>query len=410
MTHPLAHRMHAIKPSPTLAAGAKAKALMAEGRDIIDLTLGEPDFDTPEHIKAAAVEAIKRGDTKYTPVDGTAALKKAIVEKFRTQNGLEYTPAEITVGAGGKHVIYNAMVATVDAGDEVMIPAPYWVSYPDIVLLAGGTPVFVNMPAANGFKLTPELLRAAVTPKTKWLILNSPSNPCGATYTRAELQALADELRNHPHVMVMSDDLYEHIVYDGLEFVTIAALDADVKSRTLTVNGVSKAYAMTGWRIGFAGGPKWLIDAMRMLQSQSTSNPSSISQAAAVAALSGDHKIIRERTAEFKTRRDKTAEWLNAIPGVKCHKPEGSFYLYPSFETFMGATTPDGKVLADDTALCMYLLEGVGVAVVMGSAFGTPGFLRISYATSLAKLEEACKRIAKAVGELKLPNGKACAA
>jgi aspartate aminotransferase len=389
MRDKLAGRMHRIKPSATFAAGAKAKALAAEGRDIIDLTLGEPDFDTPDYIKAAGIAAIQGGQTKYTAIDGTPALKKAIAEKFRAQNGLDYKPEEITVGTGGKQVLFNALMATVDEGDEVIIPAPYWVSYPDIVQLAGGTPVHIEASAQSGFKITAAQLRAAVTPKTKWLIINSPSNPCGAAYTAAELSALADELKNHPHVMVLSDDLYEHIVYDDFKFATLAALAPELKDRTLTLNGVSKAYAMTGWRIGYAGGPKWLIDAIRVLQSQSTSNPCSVSQAAAVAALSGDHAIIRARTAEFQTRRDAVAGWLNAIPGIQCRVPEGAFYLFPSIEKFIGARTPDGKTLADDTDVTMYLLEHAGVAAVMGSAFGMPGFIRLSYATSLDKLKAA---------------------
>ncbi len=403
-------RLNAIQPSPTLAAGAKAKELAAAGQDIIDLTLGEPDFDTPEPIKAAAIAAIQAGKTKYTPVDGTVELKKAIQTKFKTQNNLDYALNEITVGTGGKQVIFNAILATVQKGDEVIIPAPYWVSYPDIVLLAEGTPVFITTSAAQEFKITAAQLRAAITPKTKWVILNSPSNPCGAAYTRAELQALADELDQHPHVLVMSDDLYEHITYDNFRFTTIAECSAELKKRTLTLNGVSKAYAMTGWRIGFAGGPQWLIDAMRKLQSQSTSNPSSISQAAAAAALSGDHQVIRDRTSEFQKRRDAMANWLNAIPGVHCHKPEGSFYLYPDISSFIGAVTPNQETLTDDTAVTMYLLESVGVATVMGSAFGTPGFIRISYATSLEKLEEAAKRMANALGKLQPADAQQCAA
>lgn len=410
MTYELAARMQQIKPSPTFAAAGRVKALLAEGRDIIDFTLGEPDFDTPEHIKAAAIEAIQRGDTKYTPVDGTMALKKAICEKFKSQNGLDYKPEEISVGTGGKQVIYNAITATVGEWDEVIIPAPYWVSYPDIVLLAGGKPVFVPLSADNGFKLTVQQLREAITPRTKWLIINSPSNPCGAAYTPAELQALADELKKHPQVMIMSDDLYEHVVYDNFKFTNLAMLDAELKARTLVVNGVSKAYAMTGWRIGYGAGPKWLIDAMRNLQSQCTSNPCSISQAAALAAVSGDHSVVRERTAEFKTRRDATAKWLNAIPGVKCHVPEGSFYLFPSVEKFIGSCTPDGKLLENDADVTMYLLDSVGVAVVMGSAFGMPGFVRISYATSLEKLRDGCTRMGQALGKLQPASRNKCAA
>lgn len=410
MTYELAARMQQIKPSPTFAAAGRVKTLMAEGHDIIDFTLGEPDFDTPEPIKAAAIAAIQRGDTKYTPVDGTMALKKAICEKFKTQNSLDYKPEEISVGTGGKQVIYNALTATVGEWDEVIIPAPYWVSYPDIVLLAGGKPVLVPLSADNGFKLTAGQLRDAITPRTKWLIINSPSNPCGAAYTPPELQALVDELKQHPQVMIMSDDLYEHVVYDDFKFTNVAMLDSELKARTLVVNGVSKAYAMTGWRIGYGAGPKWLIDAMRNLQSQCTSNPCSISQAAALAAVSGDHSVVHERTLEFKKRRDAMAGWLNAIPGVKCHKPEGSFYLFPSVESFIGKCTPDGKMLENDTDVTMYLLDSVGVAVVMGSAFGMPGFVRISYATSMEKLQQGCERMAQAFGALKPANGNKCAA
>jgi len=406
----LAARMQQIKPSPTFAAAARVKALLAEGRDIIDLTLGEPDFDTPDHIKAAAIDAINRGETKYTPVDGTMALKKAICEKFRTENGLEYKPEEISVGTGGKQVIYNALTVTIQEGDEVIIPAPYWVSYPDIVLLAGAKPVLVPLSIDSGFKITAEMVRAAITPRTKWFIINSPSNPCGAAYTRAELQALADELKRHPQVMILSDDLYEHVVYDDFEFTNIAMLDAELKTRTLVVNGVSKAYAMTGWRMGYSAGPKWLIDAMRNLQSQVTSNPCSISQAATVAALSGDQTIVHERTAEFKKRRDATAAGLQKIPGVKCHVPEGAFYLFPSVENFIGMCTPDGKQLANDVDVTMYLLDSVGVAVVMGSAFGLAGFIRISYAASVEKLQDACARMGRAFGALKSAQNGKCAA
>jgi aspartate aminotransferase len=402
MSQKLSSRMSAIRPSPTFAAAAKAKALKAEGRDIIDLTLGEPDFDTPDHIKAAGIAAIQQGQTKYTAIDGTPQLKQAIVDKFQTQNNLTYQTNEISVGTGGKQVLFNALMATVDVGDEVIIPAPYWVSYADIVSLAGGTPVFVTTTAQSKFKMTPAQLDAAITPKTKWLIINSPSNPCGATYTADELIALASVLKKHPQVMILSDDLYEHIVYDDFKFHTMAEVAPELKDRTLTLNGVSKAYAMTGWRIGYAGGPKWLIEAMWLLQSQSTSSPSSIGQAAAIAAVSGDHEIIRERTAEFKIRRDVMAAELNKIPGVHCNVPEGSFYLFPSVESFIGAKTPDGKTLGDDTAITLYLLEAAEVAVVMGSAFGCPGFIRISYATSLDKLRAACDRIATALGALRV--------
>lgn len=407
---PLADRMQSIKPSPTFAAAGRVKVLMAEGKDIVDFTLGEPDFDTPDHIKQAAIEAIQRGETKYTPVDGTMALKKAICAKFKSQNNLDYAPEEISVNSGGKQTIYNALTATLNEGDEVIIPAPYWVSYVDIVQLAGGKAVVVPLSEESGFKITVQQLRAAITKRTKWLIINSPSNPCGAAYAPDELQALVDELKNHPQVMVLSDDLYEHVIYDHFKFTNVVMLDPSFKSRTLVVNGASKAYAMTGWRLGYGAGPKWLIDAMRNLQSQVTSNPSSISQAAAIAAVSGDHEIVHERTAVFQERRDATAKWLNEIPGVKCHVPEGSFYLFPNLQNFIGMCTPDGKMIEDDTALTLYLLDSVGVAVVMGSAFGMPGFVRISYATSLEKLKDGCQRMGQALGNLRPANGQRCAA
>lgn len=406
----LASRMQTLKPSPTFAAAGRVKQLLAEGRDIIDFTLGEPDFDTPEHIKAAAITAIQNGETKYTPVDGTMALKKAICSKLKQQNGLDYDVTEVGANSGGKQTIYNAIMATVDEGDEVIIPAPYWVSYADIVMLAGGKPVIIECTQENAFKLTPQQLENAITPRTKWIIINSPSNPCGAAYTATELMALVEVLKKHEQVLIMSDDLYEHVTYDNFKFTNVVMLAPELKSRTLIVNGVSKAYAMTGWRLGYGAGPKWLIDAMRNLQSQINSNPSSISQAAAVAALTGDHKVVHERTREFQGRRDATAKWLNEIPGVKCHVPEGSFYLFPSVEGFIGMCTPDGKKLVDDTELTLYLLDSVGVAVVMGSAFGMPGFVRISYATSLDKLEDGCKRMKQALGNLRPANGEKCAA
>ncbi len=397
----LADRLSVVKPSPTLAAGAKAKALKAQGKDIIDLTLGEPDFDTPAHIKDAAIEAIRAGQTKYTPVDGTAALKAAIQQKFRNQNGLVYEPAQISVANGGKQIIYNALMATLNTGDEVVIISPYWTSYPDMVLLAGGTPMVINAAAENGFKLQPAQLAAAITPKTKWVIINSPSNPCGAAYTVYELAALGAVLVQHPQVLVMSDDLYEHIVYNGFTFHTIAQIVPELYDRTLTVNGVAKAYAMTGWRIGFAGGPKWLIDAMRLIQSQSTSNPCSISQAAAIAAVIGPHEIIRARTHEFETRRDRVHALLNELPNIHCHKPEGAFYLYPDFNAYIGKTTADGTKLADDNTLVEYLMNDCGVCLVAGSAFGTPGFLRLSYATALPELERAMGKLRESLVKLK---------
>ncbi len=385
-----------IKPSPTIAVTDLARKLKAEGRDIIGLGAGEPDFDTPDHIKEAAIAAIRRGETKYTNVDGTPELKAAIARKFKRENGLEYTPQQITVGAGGKQVLYNAFMATLDPGDEVIIPAPYWVSYPDMVLLAGGTPVFVPCPENQGFKLKPEDLEAAITPRTKWVILCSPSNPTGAAYTRAELAALAQVLLRHPHVWVMSDDIYEHLIYDDFQFATIAQVEPRLFERTLTVNGVSKAYCMTGWRIGYAGGPAELIKAMAVIQSQSTSNPCSISQAAAVAALDGDQSFIAKNNAVFQQRRDLVVRELNRAPGLRCPKPEGAFYVYPSCAGVIGKRTPEGKVIETSEDFARYLLESVGVAVVHGSAFGLDPYFRISYATATPVLAEACRRIVRA--------------
>ena len=397
----LASRLGRIKPSPTIAVTQKARDLTAQGRKVFSLGAGEPDFDTPDNIKAAAIKAIEAGDTKYTPVDGTPALKKAIIAKFKRENGLDYAPEQINVGVGGKQVLYNALMATLNPGDEVIIPAPYWVSYPDMVELAEGTPVPVVGPADKGFKLQPEALEAAITPKTKWLILNSPSNPSGAAYTRAELKALTDVLMRHPHVWVMSDDMYEHLVYDGFEFTTPAQVEPGLYNRTLTVNGVSKAYAMTGWRIGYAGGPKELIKAMGMIQSQSTSNPTSISQAASVEALNGPQDFIKERGEVFRQRRDLVVSLLNQAPGIHCHKPEGAFYVYPSCAGTIGKTTPDGKVIKTDDDFVTYILEAEGVAAVQGSAFGLSPFFRISYATSTEVLTEACGRIKKACEALR---------
>ena len=397
----LASRLSRIKPSPTIAVTQKARELQAAGRDVIGLGAGEPDFDAPDNIKEAGITAIRTGDTKYTAVDGTPALKKAIVAKFKRENGLDYTADQITVANGGKQVLYNALMATLDAGDEVIIPAPYWVSYPDMVLLAEGTPVFVECPEAKGFKLQPADLDKAITPKTKWVILNSPSNPTGAAYTKAEMKALTAVLLKHPHVYVMSDDMYEHLLYDGIEFATPAQVEPQLYPRTLTVNGVSKSYAMTGWRIGYAGGPKELIKAIAMMQSQSTSNPSSMSQAAAVEALNGPQDFIKERSDAFKQRRDRVVTLLNEAPGITCHKPEGAFYVYPSCEGCIGKTTPDGKLIKTDEDFVTYLLEAEGVAVVQGSAFGLAPFFRISYATALDKLEDACRRIQRACAALK---------
>jgi len=397
----LSQSLGRIKPSPTIAVSTKARELKAAGRDVIGLGAGEPDFDTPDNIKDAAIVAIREGQTKYTAVDGTPALKQAIVAKFKRENGLDYTTDQVTVGAGGKQVIFNAMVATIDPGDEVVIPAPYWVSYPDIVLLCGGTPVPVDCPSQAGFKLQPADLEAAITPKTKWIILNSPNNPTGAAYSRDEMKALTDVLMRHPHVHVMTDDMYEHLVYDDFRFVTPVQVEPGLYDRTLTMNGVSKAYAMTGWRIGYAAGPKDLIKAIAKVQSQSTTNPSSISQAAAVEALNGTQDFIPERAEAFKARRDLVVEMLNAAEGLSCHKPEGAFYVYPSCAGCMGKTTPDGKTLESDEDFAGYLLESVGVAVVHGAAFGFSPFFRVSYATSTEALTEACTRIQKACAALR---------
>jgi len=397
----LADRLNSIKPSPTIAVTTKAQELKAAGRDVIGLGAGEPDFDTPQNIKDAAIKAINAGQTKYTAVDGTPALKQAICAKFKRENGLSYTPQQITVGTGGKQVLYNALVATLNKGDEVIIPAPYWVSYPDMVALADGTPVPVACGENNGFKLTPEALEAAITPKTKWVILNSPSNPTGAAYTKAELKALADVLMKHKHVWVMTDDMYEHLVYDKFEFATIAEVEPQLYGRTLTVNGVSKAYCMTGWRIGYAGGPVELIKAMATIQSQSTSNPSSISQAAAVEGLNGPQDFIAKHNVSFKERRDLVVKMLNEAPGIRCPQPEGAFYVFPSCAGTIGKKTPDGKTIKTDEDFVTYLLEAEGVAVVQGSAFGLAPYFRISYATSTEVLREACTRIQRACAALK---------
>ncbi len=396
----IASRLSNIKPSPTMAVTALAADLKAKGRDIIGLGAGEPDFDTPDNIKDAAIAAIKRGETKYTLTDGTPALKEAVCGKFRRENGLDYQPNQINVSCGGKHVIFNAMLATLDPGDEVIIPAPYWVSYPDIVLLAGGVPVVVSCPMDQNFKIKPEDLEAAITPKTKWLILNSPSNPTGAALGRDELKALTDVLLRHDHVYVLSDDIYEHLVYDDFEFVTPAQVEPGLYDRCLTLNGVSKAYAMTGWRIGYAGGPVEIIKAMAKIQSQSTSNPCSISQAASIEALTGPQDFIPERCAIFKQRRDLMVDLLNQAEGLSCPTPEGAFYVYPSCRGTIGKTTPDGKTLETDTDFVTYLLESQGVAVVQGEAFGLSYAFRISYATSTEALAEAGKRIIAACAAL----------
>ena len=396
----IADALGRIKPSPTIAVSSKAAELRAAGKDIIGLGAGEPDFDTIDYVKEAGIKAIRDGQTKYTAADGTPEVKDAIIRKFKRENGLDYGRENISVNSGGKHTIYNAFVATLNEGDEVIIPAPYWVSYPDMTLLAGGTPVIVEAGIENGFKMTAAQLEAAITPNTKWVILNSPSNPTGAAYTYDEMKTLTDVLLKHPHVWVFSDDIYEHIVYDDFKFFTPAAVEPKLKDRTLTMNGVAKAYAMTGWRIGYAGGPEELISAMRKVQSQSTSNPCSISQAATVAALDGDQGYLKDRAEAFKKRRDLVVGMLNDIPGLECPTPEGAFYVYPSCAGLMGKKTPDGKTLNSDLDVSTYLLESVGVAVVHGEAFGLSPHFRVSYATSDDVLTEACGRIKKAVEAL----------
>lgn len=396
----IAQRMQQIKPSPTIAVTTKAAELKAAGKDVIGLGAGEPDFDTPDHIKQAAIEALAAGQTKYTPVGGTPALKKAICEKFQRENGIAYKPNQIIVGAGGKQVIFNAFLATLNKGDEVLIPAPYWVSYPDITAFADGTPVFIECGQEQGFKMTPEQLDAAITDRTKWLILNSPSNPTGAAYSEAEIKALGEVLKKHPHVYVLTDDIYEHLVYDGFTFTTLLTVVPELYDRVLTVNGVSKAYSMTGWRIGYAGGPVEIIRAMTDIQSQSTSNPCSISQAAAVAALNGDQSFLNGWRDAFKQRRNDVHAALNAIDGISCTLPEGAFYLFPSCADLLGSTTPEGQKIDNDLDFCAYLLEHALVAAVPGSAFGLDGYFRISYATSDAALKEACARIKKACDAL----------
>ena len=389
-----------ISPSPTLAITSRVLELKRAGVDVIGLGAGEPDFDTPDFVKEAAIQAIRDGKTKYTNVDGTIELKQAIVAKFARDNGLTYTTDQISVNVGGKHTLFNAMVATIDPGDEVVIPAPYWVSYPDVVQFAGGVPVIVKAGPEVGYKLDPAALDAAITPKTKWVILNSPSNPTGAGYTIDELKALGAVLAKHPHVWIFADDMYEHIVYDGFKFATIAEACPELFERTLTVNGCSKAYAMTGWRIGYAGGAAWLIKAMAKLQSQSTSNPCSIAQAAAVAALNGDQSFLAERNTAFQGRRDLVVAMLNEIDGMHCPTPEGAFYVYPSFAELIGKTTPNGRLIDTDEAMVGYLLDDAKVAVVQGAAFGLSPAFRISYATSDALLREACTRIQTACAAL----------
>ncbi len=396
----IADRLGRIKPSPTNAAQGKFLEMKAAGKDVIGLAAGEPDFPTPDHVKEAAIKAIRENDTRYTAVPGTPALRQAICAKLKRDHGLDYKPSQTVVTSGGKQIIFNAMLASLNAGDEVIIPAPYWVSYPEMVLVADGTPVIVDCPEAQGFKLAPQDLERAITPKTKWLILNSPSNPTGAAYTRADLKALTDVLLRHPHVWVLTDDMYEKLVYDDFVFTTPAQVEPRLYERTLTMNGVSKAYNMTGWRIGYAAGPQKLIDAMITVQSQSTSNASSISQAASVAALNGPTDFIPKNVAVFKQRRDLIVSMLNQSKGLRCPRPEGAFYVYPSCAGAIGKKTPDGKKIGNDTDFVNYLLEAEGLSVVQGSAFGSGPAFRISYATATELLEEAGRRIQRACAAL----------
>ena len=391
--HLTADRLDRVSPSLTIAISTKARALKAAGRDVISLAAGEPDFDTPQFVKDAAIVAIQAGETKYTDVAGTLALRKAVAAKFKRDSGLDYAPEEIIISTGGKQVIYNAMVATMNAGDEAIIPTPCWVSYPDIVALADGTPVFVPCGQNNGFKMRPEDLEAAITPKTKWLMLNSPCNPTGAAYSAAELRALCDVLLRHPDVWVFTDDIYEKLAYDGFRPATVVEVEPALRARTVTMNGCSKAYAMTGWRIGFAGAPLAMTKAMDKLQSQSTSNTSSISQAAALAALEGPQDFIGEMVGVYKTRRDLVVDMLNAAPGIVCHKPEGAFYVFPSVHGCIGKTTAGGAKIGSDEDFVIALLDEHGVAAVHGTAFIYPGHFRISYATDTDSLREACTRI-----------------
>jgi aspartate aminotransferase len=393
--------LNRIQPSATIAISTKAQVLQAEGKNVIGLAAGEPDFETPRNIKDAAIKAINDGKTRYTAVDGIPELKKAICAKFKRDNDLDYKPSQISVGTGGKQVLFNALMATVNPGDEVIVPAPYWVSYPDIVMLAGGTPVIVQGDAAKGFKLQAAALEKAITPKTKWLILNSPSNPSGAAYSHSEMKALTDVLVKYPHVWVLTDDMYEHLVYDDFKFVTPAQIEPTLYERTLTMNGVSKSYCMTGWRIGYAAGPEVLIKAMAKLQSQSTSNPSSIAQWASVEALNGPQDFIAAHNKIFKERRDLVVSMLNQTKGLSCATPEGAFYVYPSCAGTIGKAAPSGKVIATDEDFVSELLAAEGVAAVHGAAFGTSPYFRISYATATTILEDACTRIQRFCGNLK---------
>lgn len=396
----IAPRLHRIQPSPSSMAGQRARALRAQGRDILGLTAGEPDFDTPDHIREAAVRAMAAGQTRYTDVGGTPALREAIAHKFRAENGLDYGVNEIIVGTGAKQVIFNALMCTVAEGDEVIVPAPYWVSYPDVVRLAGGVPVFVEGPEALGFKLQPADLERAITPRTRWLVLNSPNNPSGATYCAAELAALADVLERHPHVWVLTDDIYEHLIYDGAAFATIAQVAPALKARTLTVNGVSKAYAMTGWRIGYGAGPAQLIQAMVKLQSQSTSGANAIAQAAAVAALTGPQDFVAQSRRIFQERRDTVLQALNAIDGLHCHRPQGAFYLFASCSALWGLRTPHGTPIRSSDDWILHLLESENLAALQGSAYGVGTHFRISFAAGTDELLEGCRRIARARASL----------
>ena len=401
MSIKLSKNLEKIAPSATVAMTQLARELKNEGKDVISLSAGEPDFDTPDHIKTAAIDAINRGETKYTAVDGIDELKEAIIKKFKRDNNLSFSKENISVAPGGKPIIYNAMIATLNPGDEVIIPSPYWVSYPDIVKLAGGTPVIIETSIEDNFKITDTKLKQSITEHTKWIILNSPSNPTGEVYTQYELETLIDVLKQYPNIYILTDDIYEHLLYDrSNKFITIGQLDDEINTRTLTMNGVSKAYSMTGWRIGYCGGPKTIIDAMRKLQGQSTSNPSSISQWAAVEALNGDQDFLKNWLESFEERRNKVFEMINSAKGLKCLKPKGAFYIYPSCEELIGKNTPEGKVINNDKDFAMNLLETKSIGVVHGEAFGLSPYFRISYATSIEKLETACNRIIEFCDEL----------
>ncbi len=396
----IASRLGRIKPSPTMAVTAQVEEMKRAGEDIIGLGVGEPDFDTPDFIQEAAIKAMRDGKTRYPPPNGIFELREAVCRKLERENGLVYTPDQVSIGVGGKQIIFNAFMATLDPGDEVIVPAPYWVSYTDIAELADGTPVVVPCSEANNFRLTPDQLEAAITPRTKWLVMNSPSNPTGSAYTKAELKALTDVLMRHPHVWIFTDDIYEHVTYDDYEFHTMAEIEPGLYDRTLTVNGVSKAYCMTGWRVGYGAGPKELIKAINTVQSQNCSSTSSISQWAAVAALDGDQSFIAGNNAKFKERRDLVVSMLNQTKGLSCATPEGAFYVYPSCEGVIGKTTPDGEVIETDSDFISYLLSTEGVAAVQGEAFGLSPYLRISYAASIETMEEACQRIQRACAAL----------